>query len=219
MMRILFVASAVADLSKVGSAFDGVNGNSLQEAILDTLDHMSNGDCKKLKSFLTPKLKESLKRTSKLVEEVGKVASESNPMISPMISMATGYLTTSGNSVIDNIVKMYACQFMIDAVPEEVRKVVLPKLRELIGHLDDPEKCEDLQKFVIDAGVPIKQAASDLADHVAAHLQEVEEFDKESMTPFVAMVKKYFLRVIDEKLNEFIDSHLCPFVYQSHDEL
>merc|ERR1711915_171151 len=217
MMRILFVASAVADMSKIKSPLDDLSTQHVQQAIVDTLNHMSNGDCKKLKSHLTPKLKESLKRVGKLVEDVGKVAGDANPMISPVVTMATSYITTAGKTMIDTAVNNHACDVMIHSVPEPVRQQVIPKISKLVSHLDDPAKCSELQKFIRTAGGQVKRIAGDVADYVADQLQSLEEFDKESMTPFIKMGKKWFLGLIDGKMNEMIDSHLCTLVYGLHD--
>lgn len=220
-MRILFVASAVADLSKVKSPLHDLTTQHVQKAIVDTLDHMSKGDCKKLKSHLTPKLKESLKRMGKFVEDVGKLAVDANPMISPVVTMAASYITTSGKAMIDTAVNNHACDMMIHSVPDPVRQMVIPKIQQLVQHLDDPSKCNELQKFMKTAGGQVQRIAGDVADSVAEQLQSLEEFDKESMTPFITMFRKWFLGMVDGKMNEMIDSHLCPLVYgiHEHDEL
>jgi hypothetical protein len=220
MMRILFIASAVAtDLSKIKSPMDDVTVESVQEAIADTLTHMSKGDCKKLKQHLAPKMKESLKRMGRVIDDVGKLAADANPMVGPMVSMATSYLTTSGNTVIDTIVNNHACDVLIRSIPEPVRSQLLPKVKDVVKQLGDPEKCEELQKIIKSAAGHVKRTASDLADSVAAQLAEHDKFDKSSMTPFVEMAKEWFVGQVDEKLHEAIDEHLCPLVYGHHDEL
>lgn len=217
MMRILFVASAVANLSKIRSPLADVTTEAVQEAIADTLSHMANGDCQKLKLHVSPKLKESLKRMGDVVDDVGNMAAEANPMVSPIVMMAKSYMLTSGNSVIDGLVNNHACDYLIHSVPEAVKVQVLPIMNELVQHLGDPKKCGDLKKSIKAAGAHVRRTASDLADSVTNQL--LEQFDQQSMSPFVAMGKEWFLGMVDEKLHEMIDLHLCPLVYGHAEEL
>jgi hypothetical protein len=216
MIRVLFVASAVADLSKIRSPIADVTSEAVQEAIADTLSHMSNGDCHKLKLHVSPKLKESLKRMGDVIDDVGNMAAEANPMVSPIVMMAKSYILTSGNSVIDTAVNNHACDYLIHSVPEAVKVQVLPIMNELVKHLGDPKKCGELQKSIKSAAGHVRRTASDLADSVTNQL--LEQFDQQSMSPFVAMGKEWFLGMVDEKLHEAIDLHLCPLVYGHHSE-
>lgn len=216
MMRILFVASAVADLSKIRSPIAGISTEAVQEAIADTLSHMSNGDCQKLKLHMSPKLKESLKRMGDVIDDVGNLAAEANPMVSPIVMMAKSYILTSGNSVIDTTVNEHACDYLIHSVPEAVKVQVLPIMNELVKHLGDPKKCGELKKSIKTAAGHVRRTASDLADSVTTQL--LEQSDQQAMSPVVAMGKEWFLGMVDEKLHAMIDLHLCPLVYGHHSE-
>jgi hypothetical protein len=219
MMKIVFlVASASADLSKIRSPLADIKTEHVQEAIADTLSHMSNGDCQKLKLHVSPKLKESLKRMGEVIDDLGNIVAVDNPMVSPIVMMAKSYILTSGNSAIDTAVNDHACEYMIHSVPPAVKSQVLPIVNELVKHLGDPKKCDDLKHSIKTAAGHVRRTASDLADSVTQQL--LEQFDQTSMSPFVAMGKEWFLGMVDSKLHEMIDSHLCPLVYGAHtDEL
>jgi len=217
-MRILFVAAVSADytMSKIRSPIADVTTQQLQEAIADTLSHMASGDCQKLKLHMSPKLKESLKRMGDVIDDVGNMVAEANPMVSPIVMMAKSYILTSGNTMIDTAVNDHACEYMIHSVPDAVKVQVLPIVNDLVKHLGDKKNCGALKQSIKTAAGHVRRTASDLADSVTTQL--LEQFDQQSMSPFVAMGKEWFLGMVDEKLHEAIDMHLCPLVYGHHSE-
>jgi len=218
MMRILFVVSAFAqDMSKIRSPIADINIPEVQEAIKQTLSHMANGDCQKLKLHVSPKLKESLKRMGDVIDDLSNLVAEANPMVSPIVMMGKSYILTAGNTAIDSVVNNHACEFMIHSVPPAVKSQVLPIINDLVGHIGDPSKCDDLKHSIKNAADHVKRTASDLSDSVIA--QMLEQFDQQSMSPFVAMGKEWFLSMVDSKMKEMIDMHVCQLVYGHGDEL
>jgi len=210
MIKILFFASAAADWNRIRSPVADISKEHVKEALAVTLTHVSNGECERLKLHVSPKLKETLKRLGDVVDDVGNLFAQENPMVSPIVMMAKSYILSSGNTLIDSIVNNYVCH-VIHAVPDAVKQEVIPHVKELVKHLGNRENCDDLIKTLKNVFRKVRNFISETLDFWSAQL--LKQFDQESMAPWVGMGKEYVLGMLDEWIHEFIEQNSCAFVY------
>jgi len=220
MMKILFYVSAVAqDLSGLVSGLSGlrspladVTPKQVQETLTSVLGSMKDQDCKKLKTAFGPVTKGLQKRIGNLIDDVGKIAGQINPMAGPMVSMGKSYVETTVKTILDQFVRSHACEYLITQVPPEVR-AFLPKLKDFVSYFGDSSKCNELKKSLNSVTVNAIRSTDEMAALLQMQMENEPQWKKWDVKEFITMGKDIFETVASKKLKELVDEHACQVAY------
>lgn len=216
-MNVLIFMSFFLDEAQSSSGAYSVFGHEivhrqhLTEGISDFLKLVRQGDCQSLKDHTSGAAKGSVKKVQDLIQTVGPELSKDNPMILPIIMMASGWITSTSHNMIDSAVENQLCQ-VLEGVSDGVKTNIITHAEDVVKSLGHKDQCQNLQAAV-------KNARKTFKEHMNSHLTSfAEEMGTALNFPAasaVGMMAQNWIMTSLDVYTEPLITDLCDYVYNS----